>query len=380
MSYTRKSASRDAQAQEAPATRVISPKFNDQRASTQVQLKQQDLMQAKATTQRAGVEEEEPMQAKLIAQRAGVEEEEPLQGKFTTQLAGVEEEEPLQGKFEPLQRASLEEEEPAQTKPNNTGLPDNLKTGIENLSGYALDDVKVHYNSDKPATLNAHAYAQGTDIHVAPGQEQHLPHEAWHVVQQKQGRVQPTTQMQGQGVNDDAGLEHEADVMGAKALSTKEVTVNISSGTVQQFVIQRAITIGTDAKAPGLIATQIADYMGDFSYALACVRAVDGQTFASLDELKAAISAPLTANQLYVGGTVVTVKGIGGRCNEHMTHAEVVTELRTNKSSISIANDSDQRIQILEGKTGSWKDGYVCLKYSGGELQYWHAHHGFPVG
>ncbi|WP_218043744.1 eCIS core domain-containing protein [Flavobacterium gawalongense] len=70
-----------------------------------------------------------------------------------------------------------------QKKENNTGLPDNLKAGIENLSDYSMNDVKVHYNSDKPDQLQAHAYAQGTDIHVAPGQEKHLPHEAWHVVQ-----------------------------------------------------------------------------------------------------------------------------------------------------------------------------------------------------
>ena len=63
-------------------------------------------------------------------------------------------------------------------------------------------------------------YAQGTDIHVAPGQERHLPHEAWHVVQQAQGRVTPTTQLeQGTPVNDDDTLEREADVMGAKALA-----------------------------------------------------------------------------------------------------------------------------------------------------------------
>ena len=109
-----------------------------------------------------------------------------------------------------------------QKKANNTGLPDNLKSGIENLSGHAMDDVKVHYNSDKPAQLNAHAYAQGSDIHIASGQEKHLPHEAWHVVQQKQGRVKPTMQMKGKvNVNDDAGLEKEADVMGAKAMQLK---------------------------------------------------------------------------------------------------------------------------------------------------------------
>jgi hypothetical protein len=77
-----------------------------------------------------------------------------------------------------------------------------------------MDDVRVHYNSPKPAQLQALAYTQGTDIHVAPGQEKHLPHEAWHVVQQKQGRVQPTVPLQGVNVNDDAGLEKEADVMG----------------------------------------------------------------------------------------------------------------------------------------------------------------------
>jgi hypothetical protein len=102
--------------------------------------------------------------------------------------------------------------------PNRTGLPDGLKAGVENLSGHAMDDVRVHYNSSKPAQLNALAYTQGRDIHVAAGQERHLPHEAWHVVQQAQGRVRPTRQMKsGVPINDDSGLEREADLMGAKA-------------------------------------------------------------------------------------------------------------------------------------------------------------------
>jgi|GEM_PF-6096634 len=108
---------------------------------------------------------------------------------------------------------------PVQQKANKTGLPDNLKSGVENLSGHSLDDVQVYYNSAKPQRLQAHAYAQGADIHVAPGQEQHLPHEAWHVAQQKQGRVKPTMQMKaGVAINDNAGLEQEAEAMGRKAL------------------------------------------------------------------------------------------------------------------------------------------------------------------
>src|SRR6202007_2598901 len=96
--------------------------------------------------------------------------------------------------------------------PNRTGLPNNLKSGVESLSGMSMDNVRVHYNSSAPASLQAHAYAQGTDIHVAPGQEQHLPHEAWHVVQQAQGRVQPTMQMkEGVPVNDDERLERGGD-------------------------------------------------------------------------------------------------------------------------------------------------------------------------
>ncbi|MFZ6654042.1 DUF4157 domain-containing protein [Undibacterium sp. TJN19] len=116
------------------------------------------------------------------------------------------------------------------TPANTTGMPDNLKSGIESLSGMAMDDVKVHYNSDQPASMQAHAYAQGADIHIAPGQEQHLPHEAWHVVQQRQGRVKPSFQMKsGVSINDDVALESEADVMGARALS---------AGTVQKVAAE----------------------------------------------------------------------------------------------------------------------------------------------
>lgn len=103
-------------------------------------------------------------------------------------------------------------------RPNNTGMPDNLKFGIESLSGFSMDDVRVHYNSSKPATVQALAYTQGTDIHVAPDQEKYLPHEAWHVAQQMAGRVSPTTNINGMPVNDNAALEHEADVMGEKAV------------------------------------------------------------------------------------------------------------------------------------------------------------------
>ena len=117
---------------------------------------------------------------------------------------------------------SANQQLPIQRQENKTGLPDQLKSGMESVSGLSLSDVKVHRNSDKPAQLQAHAYAQGTDIHLGPGQEKHLPHELGHVVQQKKGRVKPTVQLKGKvNVNDDPGLEKEADVLGAKALQVK---------------------------------------------------------------------------------------------------------------------------------------------------------------
>jgi hypothetical protein len=147
-------------------------------------------------------------------------------------------------------------------RPNNTGLPEHLKSGIESLSGLSMDHVKVHYNSPQPVQLNALAYAQGSDIHLASGQEQHLPHEAWHVVQQMQGRVQPTIQMKdGVPVNDAPDLEYEADVMGVKALQDHPVAQGLkpmqkpTSKMIQLYPerIHEDIPLYVDTEIPGLI-------------------------------------------------------------------------------------------------------------------------------
>jgi Domain of unknown function (DUF4157) len=108
---------------------------------------------------------------------------------------------------------------PVIQRKNDTGLPDQLKSGLEALSGHDLSEVRVHRNSSHPAQLNALAFTQGSQIHLAPGQEKHLAHEAWHVVQQRRGQVQPTMSVAGVAINDDPGLENEADVMGRKAQS-----------------------------------------------------------------------------------------------------------------------------------------------------------------
>ena len=177
----------------------------------------------------------------------------PLQQMKSYQTIAHQPAQPIAQKKENIESNGLPESvAPVQQKENNTGLPDGLKTGVENLSGYSMDDVKVHYNSDKPAQLQAHAFAQGTDIHMAPGQEQHLGHEAWHIVQQKQGRVQPTVQMKGDvPVNDDEGLEKEADVMGAKA---NQFVFNSTETVAQRQVLGNSLVIQRNPAQAGTIA------------------------------------------------------------------------------------------------------------------------------
>ena len=115
--------------------------------------------------------------------------------------------------------------QPLQKKENKTGMPDEIKTKMEATHGADFSDVKVHASSSKAPDVGALAFTQGTDIHFAPGQfspntttgKSLLGHELTHVVQQREGRVAPTTEVNGMPVNDNPGLEKEADDLGKKA-------------------------------------------------------------------------------------------------------------------------------------------------------------------
>jgi Domain of unknown function (DUF4157) len=115
----------------------------------------------------------------------------------------------------PGRQTLVEQQPPEVDEPGR--LPGELRRAIEALSGFAMDDVRVHYNSSRPAQLAAAAYAHGHDIYLGPGQAHQLGHEAWHVVQQKQGRVAVSWQIGRAAINADPELEHEADVMAARA-------------------------------------------------------------------------------------------------------------------------------------------------------------------
>lgn len=98
-------------------------------------------------------------------------------------------------------------------------LPRGLRGRIEGMSGLSLEDVRVHRGSAEPARVGAFAFTQGANIHVEAGQEEHLAHEAWHVVQQKQGRVPATGEVAGLPLNHSAALESEADAMAERVKS-----------------------------------------------------------------------------------------------------------------------------------------------------------------
>jgi hypothetical protein len=116
--------------------------------------------------------------------------------------------------------------------PNLTGIPDVTKQRFENLSGLSFDDVRVHYNSDKPAQLQALAYTRGNHVYVGPGQEKHLGHELGHVVQQKQGMVKPNTYLNGLALNTEPQMERAADL-------ALRIDVPRQSGGTVHDVVQR---------------------------------------------------------------------------------------------------------------------------------------------
>jgi len=115
---------------------------------------------------------------------------------------------------------------PIQKKQDNGGnLPDDIQMKMENSFGADFSNVNVHENSRSAKGLNAVAYTQGNNIHFAPGHNPYssqgqevLGHELTHVIQQSEGRVAATTTSpNGLPVNDDKGLESEADHFGKKA-------------------------------------------------------------------------------------------------------------------------------------------------------------------
>jgi hypothetical protein len=216
---------------------------------------------------------------------------------------------------------------------DKTGLPSQLKGGMEALSGYSLDNVKVHYNSSKPASVQAHAYAQGTDIHLAPGQEKHLPHELGHVVQQMQGRVQPTTSVGGVAVNDSPQLEQEATQMGDKAMQMQSFG---NSGSL------KSANAASSLQRTAINSQELKGYIGKVSL-LNRLPFNGGQKSALFSAVDAHNSAIATLQSL--------------RTPDELTPS-ITTLTDKQTEAMRIANDAKTRNEDKKGKKHVHKEGF----------------------
>ena len=71
----------------------------------------------------------------------------------------------------------------------NSGSPNHVQIAHYGaIDPNVMADINVKLQSDPgihpTVKVSAQAYASGTNIHLGPGQENHLPHELAHVVQQ----------------------------------------------------------------------------------------------------------------------------------------------------------------------------------------------------
>ncbi|MFK7796714.1 MAG: hypothetical protein AB8E82_04615 [Aureispira sp.] len=88
------------------------------------------------------------------------------------------------GQFGGMAPTSAEQQMGEQESVNSTGIPDNLKAAIEYMSGYSLDHLRVHYNSEKPEMLGMSTYTENEHLYIATGAEDFLARELWRVTEQ----------------------------------------------------------------------------------------------------------------------------------------------------------------------------------------------------
>ncbi len=125
----------------------------------------------------------------------------------------------------PLQRKEAKAQDTTgATEEGHTG---EVMSKMESAFGADFSNIKINKNSSDAEDMGALAYTKGNQIDFAPGQynpqsqsgQELLGHELAHVVQQREGRVKANSSVNGQAVNNDPGLEKEADDLGKKAAS-----------------------------------------------------------------------------------------------------------------------------------------------------------------
>lgn len=126
---------------------------------------------------------------------------------------------------------------------NRTGIPNDRKAYFENLSELSFDDVCVHYNSNKPAKLQTLAYAQGNHTYVGFGQEKPLGHEPGHVVQQKQGIVEPVSYIGGVPISTDSVLEKNVNKIFGDVNKADKTTAQLKGEADKKQLVNNTIQL-----------------------------------------------------------------------------------------------------------------------------------------
>ena len=195
--------------------------------------------------------------------------------------------------------------------PNRTGLPDSLKAGIENLSGISMDYVRA----------------------------KHLPHEAWHVVQQKQGRVMPTMKFGGNFINDNPVLEREADYMGAKAVQGKFKDGALSVKNAISTCVQRQMPDAAD--------------FADYNVAIGVQQIVNNSTLVMQKPLQAQNKAE-ALQKISTEAARIGNKANGCLNNNESFYAEIRAEYQTKRymerirSNLSRIDGYKEQIEELD--------------------------------
>lgn len=219
----------------------------------------------------------EPVQTKLA--NSSLEQAESKEGKsFAPPEFNLEasSEEPIQGNFADFVNQESKSPENASSG-SSVSLPDPVQAKMEQSMGADFSGVQMFKDSEKASSVGANAFAQGNEVHFAPGQfktdqagQELIGHELAHVVQQREGRVSANTSVGGKPVNDDKGLEQEADDKGRLAAKADaplqgkaqggeggEVAAPVLQGSFISFALKAGAKKGSKAMLKNFIETKI---------------------------------------------------------------------------------------------------------------------------
>ena len=186
-------------------------------------------------------------------------------------------------------------------------LPGSTQSRMESLFGTDFSDVRVHEGQEAPAK-GAQAYAQGSDLHFAPGKLQPdtqkgdylLAHELTHVVQQRAGggATQAKAEPGSATKLGDRELEAEADRVASMVVANQSVAGQISgraggdAPVAQHFESDEHAEIGDDATKGAHGEKKTVELAADYRITFGEMVAMAGDYFANIGQMRTLAANP----------------------------------------------------------------------------------------